>query len=75
MLIFSREDKGRKKERERSINAREKHPLVASDLCPDLDPTRNLGMCPNQESNPQSAGLRYDTLPTEPHQPGPLIDF
>ena len=35
------------------------------------DQTRNLGMCPDQESNPQPFGDRMVVQPTEPHQPEP----
>ena len=44
---------GREKERERNIDAREKHPLLSSLGTPDWDrkQTRNPGMCPDWESN------------------------
>ena len=35
------------------------------------DQTYNLGMCPDQESNPWPLGLQDDAQPTEPHWPGP----
>ena len=34
------------------------------------DQTRNLGMCPDWESNPQLFSYRTTLYPTEPHQPG-----
>ena len=57
--------------RERSIDVRQKHQLAAS---PTHTPTRdqicNLGMCQDQESNPQPFGVGMTLQPTNPHQPG-----
>ena len=37
------------------------------------DLARNLGMCPDLESNPRPFGVPDDAQPTEPHQPGQII--
>ena len=46
-------------------------------LCPvwaqTRDQTRNLGMCPDQESNPQHFDYGATLRPTEPHWPGQLL--
>ena len=66
--------------RERIIDAREKHPshldwgLYGAPTQPDQglgieDGSHNLGMCPDQESNPQLFGYRMMFPPTEPHWP------
>ena len=39
------------KESKRHSDVRGKHQSVASHVCPKQDQTRNLGMCPDQESN------------------------
>ena len=64
----------REEGRERNIDAREKHQLVASYMHPDgdctcLDQISNLqpGMCPGWESSPQPLGYRMVLQPTEPH--------
>ena len=50
--LFLERGEGRDKERERNINVREKHHLVASHMHPDPgDWTLNPGMCPDQELN------------------------
>ena len=57
-----REEKRREeKRREEKRNLREKHQLVASICTPTRDRTCNLGMCPNQELNPQLFGIQDDT--------------
>ena len=70
-FLESRE--GRKKERERNINAW--FPLyntrVSPLTCPLLrDMAFNPGRSPNWESNPRLFGSQAGTQPTEPHQPG-----
>ena len=61
MLIDSREW-GREGKRERNINGREKHQVVASCTWWDWnwDQTHNLGMCPDRESNLQRFGFGDD---------------
>ena len=49
-------------ERERNIDVREKHRLVASYTHPNQGSNLQLGMCPNQESNPEPSGIWNDTL-------------
>ena len=56
--------------RERNINAREKHRLVASPTHPDRGLNLQLGTCLDQESNLQPIGYRKTLQPTEPHRPG-----
>ena len=57
LLIWERGE-WKKKKRERNIDVREKHWLVASPICaPTRDQTHNLGMCPDWESNPRPSGL------------------
>ena len=53
IYLFLEREEGREKERERNINVRENHRLVASLMWPDLtgDRTCNPGMCPDQGSN------------------------
>ena len=68
-LLISERRKGR--ERERNIDVRERHRMVASSTCPTGDKTHILGMCPNQELNLQPFGLWDNVQPTEPHWPGP----
>ena len=49
-------------EKERNIDVREKHRLVASYTHPNQGSNLQLGMCPNQESNPEPSGIWNDTL-------------
>ena len=37
--------------------------------------TRNLGMCPDWESNHRPFGSQSSAQPTEPHQPGRYLFF
>ena len=69
-LIHSRGGEGRETERERNIDVREKHQLVASCTHPTGNLTHNPGMCPNQESNLLPPPWQDDAQPTEPHWPG-----
>ena len=50
------------RERERNINVREKHQLVAFHMCPDRGLNPNLGLHPDQESNPQAFSI-WDDVP------------
>ena len=52
-IYFIFRERGREGERERNINAREKHRLVASHTPPTWIRARNPGMCPKQGSNLQ----------------------
>ena len=70
ILILERR-KGREKERERNISAREKRWSVAFCRCPDLGPTSNPAMYPNRELNWQPLVLWRNAQPTEPPWPGP----
>ena len=59
--------------RERNVNVREKHQLVASCMHPnhvDRGLNHKLGMCLDRESNPQPFGYGMMLQPTEPRQPG-----
>ena len=51
IYLFLERREGREKERERNIDVREKHPLVASHMPPTADLARNPGSCPDRESN------------------------
>ena len=53
----------REKGRERNIDVREKHQLVASHTSPDKDQARNLCMCPEWESDLKCFGV-WDGTPT-----------
>ena len=55
LLIFFWE-----RERERNIDVREKHWSVASCMRPNQGSNRNLDMCPDRESNPQTFGVQGD---------------
>ena len=68
--LISEKGTGREKERERNIDVREKHWLVAFCKHPDQGQTHNLGTCPDWESNLRPFGLQGDAPPIEPHQPG-----
>ena len=57
MFTDFREEGGRKRERERNINVREKHWSVT------WDQTHNLGMCPDQKLNPWPFSL-WNNTPT-----------
>ena len=61
---------GKKKERERNFNVREKHWSIASHTHPNQGPTHNPDMYPEWESNWWHFALWDDTQPTEPHQSG-----
>ena len=45
--------------------------MVAFSHAPDQGLTCNLGMCPDQESNPHPFSYGTALQPTEPHWPGP----
>ena len=45
-------EKGKEKKREKNINMRKKHRLVASHMCPDQELNPNSGKWPDWESNP-----------------------
>ena len=60
---FLERGEGMKKERERNINV----PLAHT---PTGDPTHDIGMCSNWESNPWPLVLPDDAQPTEPPRPG-----
>ena len=47
------------------MEVKEKHRLVASGTHPYQVSNGNLGMCLDQESNPQPLGVGDDTQPTE----------
>ena len=59
---------GKEKERERNIDVREKHPLVAFCMPPTGDLAHNPGLGTNWGLNRYP--LWDDALTTEPHQPG-----
>ena len=54
LLIFSAGGRGREREREKETNI-DRPPLTHT---PTKDRSPNLGMCPDQESNPQPLGLQ-----------------
>ena len=65
----------REEERERNVDVRER----CIDWLPPghawpRDQTRNLGMCPDLESEPQPFGYRTTLQPTEPHGQGKAYD-
>lgn len=64
MIFFLERKEGRERER-KNTNIREKHPSVASRLCPSRGGTHSLGMHSEQESKPQIFGLRTMLEPTE----------
>ena len=70
LYLFSERGGGRGKERERSINVREKHQLVASHTPLPGDLARNPGMCLERELNGRPFGSWAGTHSTEPHEPG-----
>ena len=61
---------GREGEKERSIDVREKHQLVASCRPPAGDLARNPGVCPHQELNRGPFSSQAGAQSTEPHQAG-----
>ena len=71
-------DRERERERERerhaNIDMSQKHRLVPPILTPTGDRTHNLGMCPDQESNPQfldnGTEVVYGTMFQPPESPG-----
>ena len=82
-LLFR--ERGREKGRERNIDVKEKHQLVAICRHPDLgslvgrpgiihtwpgNRTLNLGVCPDRESSWGPFALGDNAQPTEPHQSG-----
>lgn len=71
-LLISERGEGRR-ERKKNMGEREQHRLVASRMRPDL--TRNLGTCPNQESNHGLSVHRTPCQPNEPQRPGPGLHF
>ena len=68
ILVLERGE-GSKKERERNIDVREKHQLVASHTLPTRVLAHNLGICLDWESNQQPLGSQASTQSTEPYQP------
>lgn len=74
-MILEREQGEREGEREReerNMDVRDKHLWVASYTRPALtwNWTRNLGMCPDQESNPRPFGEQVDAPTTWATWPG-----
>ena len=69
-------ERGKKggREGERGIDVREKHWLVSSHTCFDLDWTCNLGMCPDQGTNPQLFGV-WDDVSTMSHPARATFSF
>ena len=61
------------REKERNINVREKHRLVASYTHPNQVQTCNLGMCSDWESEPQPFGVWDDTPTSWPTQLGQIL--
>ena len=53
-------ERGREGQRDRNIDVRGKHPVVAFCTRPTGDQTCNLDMCRDWESNPRSFGLQMD---------------
>ena len=78
-LLLEREGR----ESKGNINVWEKHRLAASWTCLDLwsytpGPgvrPANIGMCPDQEMNPQPFSYGMMLLPNEPHWPGLNLQF
>ena len=69
MFIDLRADfRARGRERERNIDVREK--LLPPVQAPTGNRNSNLGMCPDQGSNPQPSGAWFNTQPTEPPKQG-----
>ena len=66
IYLFSERREGREKERER--NTDQIGCLLFA--LPIWGRTRNLGLCPNQESNQQPFALQDDAQLTEPHWSG-----
>ena len=60
----------REEGRERETLMSEKHDQLPFVRTQTRDQTHNLGVCPDQESNPQPFSYRMMFQPTEPHQPG-----
>ena len=58
------------KERERNIDVREKHRLVASCMCPGGDWTHNPGMGTDWDLSQQPFTLQDDAQLTKPRQSG-----
>ena len=54
---------------------REKHESTASCMPPPRNQTCNLGVCPNQKSNPQPFGGQGDTSTNRATQPGQSSSF
>ena len=69
--LFFRERGREEKDRERNIEVREIHQLVASCTCPYQGTTRNPGLCPNQKSNWWPFSLWDNGQPSGPHWSGP----
>ena len=70
MTYFLEREEGREKERERNINVKEKHQLVAFCMPSTGDTAHNSGMCPDGESNQQPFSLQNDAQPNEPYHSG-----
>ena len=75
MLMNLKREKGKDREKERNSNVREKHQLVASPMhpTPNWGWTYNLGMCPNQGSNPWPFSL-WDNAMTNGATPATFAD-
>ena len=71
ILFLFRERGKREKERERNIDVRETHQLVAPCRPQTGDPAHNPGIGPDHKLNQQPFRPQAGTQFTEPHQPGP----
>ena len=69
-IYFLERGEGREKEKERNINVREIHQLVAAYMARTGHLARKPGMCPDWESNLRPFGSQANTQSTELHQPG-----
>ena len=69
-------ERGKERGRQKNINVRETHQLVACHMCLDQgDSTCNPGMCPDWKSDLQPVSYRTMPQPTKPPQPGLEIAF
>ena len=75
LTLFLERGEVREKERQRNINARQKHPLVGPPMQPARDQAHNPGMCPDWESNQWPLALWDDAQTTESHWWGHNSEF